>query len=95
MLALSSRAGDLARRIGPDASYLTDVLPAVTVFALGLSAAVAPDDGHRHRLGPRRPLRVPASGTNNAIARPGQVVAVAAVPSLVDSRAMRFRTRLS
>lgn len=105
MLALSSRAGDLARRIGPrwpltigpiliavgmvmytrigpDASYLTDVLPAVTVFGLGLSASVAPVTATAIGSVPDGRSGA-ASGTNNAIARTGQLVAVAAVPSLV------------
>lgn len=105
MLVLSSRAGDVARRIGPrwpltigpvliaigmvmytrigpDASYLTDVLPAVTVFGLGLSAAVAPVTATAIGSVPDGRSGA-ASGTNNAIARTGQLVAVAAVPSLV------------
>ena len=32
----------LLTRVGPDASYVTDVLPAVLVFGLGLSVTVAP-----------------------------------------------------
>ncbi len=102
MLLLSSRAGQLATRIGPripmtvgpglvavamllltriDASstYVADVLPGVVVFGLGLALTVAPltatalgavDDDHAGV----------ASGINNAVARTGQLLAVAAIP---------------
>ena len=105
MLVLSSRAGDLAHRIGPrwpltvgpvliaigmvmytgigpDADYFTDVLPAVTVFGLGLSASVAPVTATAIGSVPDGRSGA-ASGTNNAIARTGQLLAVAAVPPLV------------
>ncbi|WP_049566477.1 MFS transporter [Nonomuraea sp. SBT364] len=68
--------------IGPGASYVLQVLPSVTVFGLGLSAAVAPltatvlatvDDRYAGT----------ASGVNNAVARTGGLLAVAAVPPLV------------
>jgi EmrB/QacA subfamily drug resistance transporter len=104
MLALSSRAGDLASRIGPrlpmaagpalagvgvvlmarigpGSDYLTDVLPAVVVFGLGLSLTVAPltitvlaavDERHAGL----------ASGVNNAVARVAQLLAIAVVPPL-------------
>ena len=69
-------------RIGPDASYLTDVLPAVLVHGLGLSICVAPVTATalgsvpEHRSGA-------ASGTNNAVSRTGQLLAVAAIPPVV------------
>ena len=72
----------LYRRIGPDASYVADVLPGVLVFGLGLSAAVAPVTATAlgsvpdHRSGA-------ASGVNNAVARTGQLLAVSAIPPLV------------
>lgn len=72
----------LFRRIGPDADYLTDVLPGVLVFGLGLSAAVAPVTSTA--LGSVPDDRAgAASGTNNAVARTGQLLAVAAIPPLV------------
>ena len=58
------------------------VLPWLVVFGLGLAATVSPvtaaalDSVPDERAGA-------ASGTNNAIARTGQLLAVAAVPSLV------------
>lgn len=105
MLLLSSRAGDLAQRIGPripltvgpamiavamvmfasvDAgdSYLTGVLPAVLVFGCGLALSVAPVTATA--LGSVPDDRAgAASGTNNAVARTGQLLAIAAVPPLV------------
>lgn len=56
--ALSAVGVLLMLRIGSGASYLTDVLPAVTVFGAGLSLTVAPFDRHRARgLRPRVPDR--------------------------------------
>lgn len=69
-------------RIGPDASFLTDVLPAAVVFGLGLSASVAPVTATALGSAPDGRSGA-ASGTNNAIARAGQLLAVAAVPPLV------------
>lgn len=69
----------LMTRIGADASYLTDVLPAVTVFGLGLALTVAPltatvlaaaDDA----------LTGVASGVNNAVSRAAGLLAVAVLP---------------
>lgn len=71
----------LTLRIGPGASYLTDVLPATVALGLGLSATVAPltstvlaaaDD---HQAGA-------ASGVNNAVARTAGLLAVAVIPGL-------------
>ncbi|MET7452752.1 MFS transporter [Streptomyces sp. NPDC005574] len=69
----------LMRRVGPDASYLTDVLPALLVMGAGLVALVAPltatvlasVDTARAGL---------ASGINNAAARAAGLIAVAALP---------------
>jgi EmrB/QacA subfamily drug resistance transporter len=69
-------------RIGPDASFLTDVLPATIVFGLGLSASVAPVTATALGSVPEGRSGA-ASGTNNAIARTGQLLAVAAVPPFV------------
>ncbi|MDR7300946.1 MFS transporter [Haloactinomyces albus] len=102
MLALSSRVGALAQRIGPrrpmalgpvvaatglllmlrigpDASYLTEVLPAVAVFGFGLSITVAPlTSTALAAAGPQHTGL--ASGVNNAIARTAQMLAVAVLP---------------
>ncbi|WP_240971506.1 MFS transporter [Microbispora hainanensis] len=72
----------LMSRIAPDASYLADVLPAAVVFGLGLSAAVAPLTATVLATAEDRYAGV-ASGINNALARTGGLLAVAAVPPLV------------
>ena len=105
MLALSSRSGALASRIGPrlqmsigpvvcgagtlllsgvDAggSYLTDVLPGLVLFSLGLVALVAPLTTSVLAAAPDRFAGV-ASGINNAVARTGSLLAVAALPAVV------------
>jgi hypothetical protein len=69
----------LALRIGREASYLVDVLPAVVVLGLGLSLTVAPltatvlDSADPRYAGT-------ASGVNNAIARTGGLLAIAVIP---------------
>jgi EmrB/QacA subfamily drug resistance transporter len=69
----------LMAMIGPDASYLTDVLPSAIILGLGLSTLVAPltatalgslDDAHAGI----------ASGVNNAVARSASLLAVAILP---------------
>ncbi|WP_248959088.1 MFS transporter [Sphaerisporangium perillae] len=72
----------LMSRVGPGASYLLDVLPAVAVFGLGLSSAVAPLTATVLATAEERYAGV-ASGVNNAVARTGSLLAVAAVPPLV------------
>lgn len=69
-------------RIGPDASFLTDVMPAVTVFGFGLAGVVAPVTSTALGSVPDERAGA-ASGTNNAVARTGGLLAVAAVPGLV------------
>ncbi|MGW3357951.1 MFS transporter [Streptomyces bungoensis] len=71
----------LMLRVGPDADYLTDVLPALLVMGAGMVTLVAPltatvlasVDTARAGL---------ASGINNAAARAAGLVAVAALPLL-------------
>lgn len=72
----------LTIRIGPDASFLADVLPAVTVFGLGLAGVVAPVTTTVMGSVPNERAGA-ASGTNNAVARTGGLLAVAAIPGLV------------
>jgi len=71
----------LLSRVGPDAEWLTDVLPGAIVFGLGLVTFVAPltatvmgsvDDDH---------VSI-ASGVNNAIARTAGLAAVAVIPAI-------------
>jgi len=72
----------LTLRIGPHASYLRDVLPAVAVFGLGLSCMVAPLTATVLGAAPEH-LAGTASGVNNAVARSAGLLAVAALPALV------------
>lgn len=72
----------LMTRIGDDASALTDVLPAVSVFGLGLSGIVAPVTSTALGAAPDERSGA-ASGVNNAVARTGGLLAVAAVPGFV------------
>lgn len=72
----------LLTRVGPGASFVTDVLPAVVIFGLGLSAIVAPVTSAALSSVPDRRAGA-ASGTNNAVARTGGLLAVAAIPGLV------------
>ncbi|GAA0560581.1 MFS transporter [Actinomadura livida] len=71
----------LVARVGEGASYLRDVLPAVVVFGLGLSAAVAPLTATVLATAQVRHAGV-ASGVNNAVARAAGLLAVAAIPPL-------------
>jgi EmrB/QacA subfamily drug resistance transporter len=71
-------------RLDADVDYVTDLLPGLLVFALGLSITVAPltatvlADADEHNAGI-------ASGVNNAIARVASLIAIAAVGALVAS----------
>jgi EmrB/QacA subfamily drug resistance transporter len=74
----------LFMRLDADVDYLTELLPALLVFGLGLSMTVAPltatvlADADEHNAGI-------ASGVNNAIARAASLIAIAAVGALVAS----------
>lgn len=68
-------------RIGEEASYAGDVLPAVLVFGLGLAVMVAPLTATALAAAPDEHAGL-ASGVNNAVARTGGLLAVAAVPTL-------------
>jgi EmrB/QacA subfamily drug resistance transporter len=71
-------------RLDADVNYLTDLLPGLLIFAVGLSITVAPltatvlADADEHNAGI-------ASGVNNAIARVASLIAIAAVGALVAS----------
>jgi EmrB/QacA subfamily drug resistance transporter len=69
-------------RVGPDASWLLDVAPPVTVLGLGLALTVAPLTATVLGAVEDRYAGV-ASGVNNAVARTGQLLAVAAIPLVV------------
>jgi EmrB/QacA subfamily drug resistance transporter len=68
-------------RIGSGASYVVDVLPAAIVFALGLSATVAPLTATVLAAAPRHQVGV-ASAVNNDVARAAGLLAVAVLPGL-------------
>ncbi|MEO6125927.1 MAG: MFS transporter [Ilumatobacteraceae bacterium] len=66
-------------RISPGESYASAVLPAMTVFAAGLALTVAPLTATVLAAASAEHAGV-ASGVNNAVARVGSLLAVAAVP---------------
>ncbi len=68
--------------IDSDTTYLTGVLPGVSVFAVGLTLLVAPLTATVLAAAPDRFAGV-ASGVSNAVARTGGLLAVAALPALV------------
>jgi EmrB/QacA subfamily drug resistance transporter len=79
----------LMARIGLHASYLTDVLPAVVVFGLGLTMTVAPLTATVLASADVRHAGV-ASGVNNAVARAAGLLAVAALPAAVGLGAASY-----
>jgi hypothetical protein len=60
-------------------TYWIDVFPGTTVFGLGLALMVAPLTGTVLAAAPDRHAGI-ASGVNNAVARAGSLLAVAALP---------------
>ncbi len=72
----------LLLRIGPDVSYVLDVLPGVLVFGLGLALMVASLTATVLAAAPEEHAGI-ASGVNNAVARTGSLLAVAALPLAV------------
>jgi EmrB/QacA subfamily drug resistance transporter len=68
--------------IDADATYWIDVLPGMMLFALGLSCLVAPLTATVLAAAPDRWAGI-ASGVNNAVARAGSLLAVAALPVAV------------
>jgi EmrB/QacA subfamily drug resistance transporter len=80
----------LAVRIGRNANYVTDVLPTVTLFGLGLSATVAPLTATVLASADVRHAGV-ASGVNNAVARAAGLLAVAGLPLAVGLTGAAYR----
>ncbi len=72
----------LLLRVGVDVHYRLDVLPGVTVFGLGLALLVAPLTATVLAAAPDEHAGI-ASGVNNALARAGSLLAVAALPVAV------------
>lgn len=81
----------LTLRIGPGASYLVDVVPAVTLFGLGLATLVAPLTSTVLAAAPREHAGT-ASGVNNAVARAAGLLAVAVVPPLAGLSGLDYRS---
>ena len=71
-------------RLDADVDYLTELLPGVLLFALGLSATVAPLTNTVLGAVPQHNAGV-ASGVNNQVARVASLLAIAAVGAIVAS----------
>ncbi|GLZ41559.1 MFS transporter [Actinokineospora sp. NBRC 105648] len=80
----------LLLRVEPGASYLGAVLPAVVVFGLGLAIVVAPVTATVLAAAPDRYAGV-ASGVNNAVARTGNLLAVAVLPAVAGLTGAAYR----
>ncbi|WP_395293196.1 MFS transporter [Kitasatospora hibisci] len=80
----------LMLRIGPGASYWTDVLPAVTVMGSGMVLLVAPLTATVLAAVDVRHAGI-ASGVNNAAARAAGLLAVAALPALAGLSGDAYR----
>ncbi|HCB03933.1 MAG TPA: MFS transporter, partial [Nocardioides bacterium] len=72
----------LMRRIDAEVNYVADVLPAMVVFGLGLTTMIAPLTATVLAAAPEEHAGI-ASGVNNAVARAGSLLAVAALPVVV------------
>ena len=74
----------LMLRVGSDADYVADVLPAILVFGLGLAATVAPltatvlDSVEERRVGI-------ASGVNNGVSRVAGLLAIAVLGAVISA----------
>jgi MFS family permease len=71
-------------RLDADVDYLTDLLPGLLVFSLGLAMTVAPLTATVLADADEKNAGI-ASGTNNAIARVASLIAIAAVGALIAS----------
>ncbi|MDQ1047275.1 MFS transporter [Streptomyces sp. V4I2] len=81
----------LMLRVGPEASYLVDVLPALLVLGLGMVTLVAPLTATV--LGSVDTARAGlASGINNAAARAAGLIAVAALPLIAGMGEEAYRS---
>ena len=72
-------------RVGVHPDYLTEVLPALVLFGLGLSATVAPLTTTVLNAVDERNAGI-ASGTNNAVARVAGLLAIAVMGAAVSSQ---------
>jgi hypothetical protein len=76
--------------VGQGSSYVVGVLPGVVVFGLGLCLLVAPLTATVLAAAPDRYAGA-ASGVNNAVARAGSLLAVAALPAVVGLSGHAYR----
>ena len=76
--------------VGADASYWVDVFPGMVLFSLGLAGLVSPLTTAVLAAAPDRHAGV-ASGVNNAVARAGGLLSVAALPALVGLAGTDYR----
>lgn len=79
----------LMRGIGPGVSYWTGILPGVLAFGLGLTLFVAPLTATVLAAVEMRFAGI-ASGVNNAAARAGSLLAVAALPLVVGLSGVEY-----
>jgi EmrB/QacA subfamily drug resistance transporter len=71
-------------RVGSDADYVTDVLPAILVFGLGLSATVAPLTATVLDSVEERHVGI-ASGINNGVSRVAGLLAIAVLGAVISA----------
>jgi EmrB/QacA subfamily drug resistance transporter len=76
--------------VGRDASYFVHVFPGMLVFSIGLVMLVSPLTAAVLKAVPDEHAGV-ASGINNAVARAGSLLAVAAIPALVGLSGEDYR----
>jgi EmrB/QacA subfamily drug resistance transporter len=72
-------------RVGSDADYAADVLPAILVFGLGLSATVAPLTATVLDSVEERHVGI-ASGVNNGVSRVAGLLSVAVLGAVISAR---------
>jgi EmrB/QacA subfamily drug resistance transporter len=72
-------------RVGADPNYLTEVLPAILVFGIGLSATVAPLTATALNSVEERHVGI-ASGINNGVSRVAGLLAIAILGALIAGK---------
>jgi EmrB/QacA subfamily drug resistance transporter len=72
----------LMMRVGPNPNYVTEVLPGIIVFGLGLSATVAPLTATALNSVPEHQVGI-ASGINNGVSRVAGLLAIAVLGALI------------
>jgi hypothetical protein len=80
----------LLTRVGPGGNYVTEVLPAVIVFGLGLAATVAPLTATALGSAPPEHSGM-ASAVNNDVARAGGLIAIAVLPAAAGIGELSYR----